>query len=171
MAEFIQDQGITFPVLHDNMNVYGRFGVPGSTSPYPRDFVVDAEGVVRLAKAEYDPAAMIRTIEDLLHIPTSVGGGMDAADPVPHNGLLVRAFPNPFNPDVVLEITLESRDVLTAGIYDLKGREVKRILDPESYPGGSHLISIDADGLNSGVYVIRVQGDQQQVFTKVVKLN
>jgi hypothetical protein len=67
IQQFIEDQGITFPVLHDDANVYHDYNLPGGQSPYPRDFVVDQQGILQYASAEYDPGSMIMIIESLLY--------------------------------------------------------------------------------------------------------
>ncbi len=66
LQSFIQDQGITFPVLHDVSGVYGDYNLPGGQSPYPRDFIVDQQGTLQYANTEYDPGTMTMIIESLL---------------------------------------------------------------------------------------------------------
>lgn len=41
ITKFIEDQGITFPVLHDVAGIYSKYNIPGGQSPYPRDFIMD----------------------------------------------------------------------------------------------------------------------------------
>tara|TARA_B100000315_G_C14595477_1_gene598847 strand:- start:14280 stop:15620 length:1341 start_codon:yes stop_codon:yes gene_type:complete len=65
LEDFIEDQGITFPVLHDNNGVYGQYNITGGQSPYPRDFIIDQSGIIQYADTEYDPGTMINVIESL----------------------------------------------------------------------------------------------------------
>jgi hypothetical protein len=67
IQDFIEDQGITFPVLHDPIFLYYEYNLPGGQSPYPRDFVVDRDGIIQYANPEFDPGGMIQVIESLLY--------------------------------------------------------------------------------------------------------
>jgi hypothetical protein len=69
LIDFVEDQGITYPILHDDAGVYGDYNLQGGPSPYPRDFIIDQQGIIRYANTEYDPGGMVVTIEHLL------GGG------------------------------------------------------------------------------------------------
>ncbi|MCK5346964.1 MAG: redoxin domain-containing protein, partial [Candidatus Heimdallarchaeota archaeon] len=66
ILKFIEDQGITFPVLRDMTGTYSKYNIPGGQSPYPRDFIIDKHGVIQFAKTEYDPGSMITIIDELL---------------------------------------------------------------------------------------------------------
>jgi hypothetical protein len=66
---FIEDQGVTFPILHDISGVYHDYNLPEGQSPFPRDFIVDQRGTIRYANVEYDPGAMVIEIESLLSYP------------------------------------------------------------------------------------------------------
>ena len=59
---FIEENGITFPILFDpgspggvqGGNTYNDYYMPNDGSPYPRDFIVDKEGVLQYANNEID---------------------------------------------------------------------------------------------------------------------
>lgn len=170
LLNFIEDQGISFPVLHDTKGVYGRFGTPGAASPYPRDFIVDAEGIVRLAKDEYDPGAMIKIIESLLRQPTSIAEYESGRGKFPENSLLVKAYPNPFNPDFNLELKLERPTELTAALYDISGRRIATLFKSKPFAEGFHHIGVDGSGMESGIHFIQVKGPSVQTIVKILKV-
>ena len=65
-VQFGVDNGLTFPLLQDNWNVYNQYYVPGGQSPYPRDIIIDQQGIVQYANNEYDVSAMELVIQQLL---------------------------------------------------------------------------------------------------------
>jgi peroxiredoxin len=66
VADFIEQTGVTFPVL-DGGDTVNRFTFPpGVAFPYPRDVVIDKRGRVRLIRNSFDPNEMTTLIEQLL---------------------------------------------------------------------------------------------------------
>ncbi|MFQ6605156.1 MAG: redoxin domain-containing protein [Fidelibacterota bacterium] len=156
IENFIEDQGVTFPVLRDNQNVYSAYNIPGGPSPYPRDFIIDADGVVHLAKTEYDPGEMINVIETLL-------GNTAASE---DNDVLPQSFslsvyPNPFNFATTFHVTVASSGYMTLTIMDLLGKVVA-IPFTGNLPAGSNRVEWNTRnrGLSSGVYFAVLESDQ-----------
>ncbi len=58
IQQFALDNGISFPMLRDIQGVYSMYYIPGGQSPYPRDFIVDQNGILQYASTEYDGDAM-----------------------------------------------------------------------------------------------------------------
>lgn len=67
IIQFGLDNGLTFPLLRDTENIYSDYYIPGGQSPYPRDFIIDQDGVVQYANNEYDIEAMKLVIESLMN--------------------------------------------------------------------------------------------------------
>ncbi|MCP4573761.1 MAG: hypothetical protein GY838_15490 [bacterium] len=102
----------------------------------------------------------------------AVGGGgaiiridLDAVVPVRELPLIpsvsLRAFPNPFNPELALQLTLESGEDVRVAVFDLGGRLVRELAGG-TYPPGRHEIAWHGrDGADrcapSGVYVVRAE--------------
>ena len=71
---FISENSLTFPVLFDpgssggvqGGNTYDLYYMPNDGSPYPRDFVINQEGIISYANNEIDTAWMLSVIYDLL---------------------------------------------------------------------------------------------------------
>ena len=71
---FVEENSLTYPVLYDpgspggvqGGNTYDLYYMPNDGSPYPRDFVIDQEGVIVYANNEIDTAWMLSVIEGLL---------------------------------------------------------------------------------------------------------
>ena len=65
-------------------------------------------------------------------------------------------YPNPFNPKTSIPFEIEKAGLVTLGIYDLLGREVK-VLVNEVIEAGKHTVTFDAGELPSGTYFYRIQ--------------
>jgi len=71
--------------------------------------------------------------------------------------MLSAAYPNPFQRQANLTLTLSRPEPVHVSLYDALGRRV-RVLHDGIWPAESpQTISILADGLPSGVYLIRVE--------------
>ena len=65
--------------------------------------------------------------------------------------------PNPFNPVTTIAFRLPRALPVRLTVYDLRGREVARLVDGE-LPAGAHEVAWDATGCASGLYVCRLEG-------------
>ena len=71
---FVEENSITFPILYDpgspggvqGGETYELYYLPNDGSPYPRDFIVDQEGVLQYANNEIDTEWMLYILDELL---------------------------------------------------------------------------------------------------------
>ena len=68
----------------------------------------------------------------------------------------ISSYPNPFNPTTTIQFTLPEATHVSLIIYDMLGREVKRLVEGP-LATGEHSIPWDASGLPSGMYLYRIQ--------------
>ena len=74
VENFIEENSLTFPILFDpgsnggvdGGGTYDLYYLPNDGSPYPRDFIVNSDGILEYANNEIDIAWMIDIIENLL---------------------------------------------------------------------------------------------------------
>ncbi len=69
---------------------------------------------------------------------------------------LYQNYPNPFNPSTKIEFEIPNREHVKLIIYDILGREVKRVVD-EILPTGRYTVEVDMSGHSSGVYFYRLE--------------
>ena len=70
---FIEENSITFPILFDpgssggvqGGDTYDAYYMPNDGSPYPRDFIVDKEGILQYANNEIDTEWMLYVLDEL----------------------------------------------------------------------------------------------------------
>ncbi len=167
LRDFIEQTGITFPVIMGNPMGYTIYG---GLSPFPRDYIIDPEGIVQYAATEFRPTEMSAIIERFL--PTGVGDDEDLSGTrVPRGFLLRQNYPNPFNPSTTIRFELDPVKVpveVNLSIYSLRGKRVRALVSG-ILDKGSCTIHWDGtdDGGNpvpSGVYIYRLKvGDEHSV--------
>ena len=70
---FVEENSITFPILFDpgssggvqGGDTYDDYYLPNDGSPYPRDFIVDQEGILQYANNEIDTEWMLYVLDEL----------------------------------------------------------------------------------------------------------
>ena len=73
---FVTENSITFPILFDpgspggvqGGDTYNDYYMPNDGSPYPRDFIIDQEGIIQYANNEIDTEWMLFVINELLNL-------------------------------------------------------------------------------------------------------
>ena len=71
--DFVEENSITFPILFDpgssggvqGGDTYDDYYMPNDGSPYPRDFIVDQQGILQYANNEIDTEWMIWVLDEL----------------------------------------------------------------------------------------------------------
>jgi hypothetical protein len=160
---------VTFTVLLDPQGaVYNQYRAPqgACNSPFPLDFILDRQGVVRYWKCEYDPQAMVEVIEGLL----AGGVGVPAIEPFQAaSRLRLIVAPDPFRSFTTLHVEGVSAPQWVATVGDASGRLVRILTGGNDGTGNLRWDGRDANGraAPSGVYFIRLQADGQSATAKV----
>ena len=94
--------------------------------------------------------------------------------PLPETFVFGAPYPNPARAgQVTLPLHLPARARVHAGVYDMLGRQVKRLPD-KSYAAGRATITFDAHRLSSGLYLIRVRVEaatgETRTFTRGITI-
>ena len=92
----------------------------------------------------------------------------DTFNPIPLDYSLYDPYPNPFNAQTTIQITLPIKDVMIVKVYDVNGSEVKTLVH-SIFDSGTHTIKWNAGDLPSGIYFIRMK-TRHFVDTKKVSL-
>lgn len=92
-----------------------------------------------------------------------------ASGTVPVTPLLVRNYPNPFNPSTEIRFQLASAGRVTVTVFDLLGRRVATLLD-EHRPAGTGAVRFSGEGRPSGVYLCSVSSGGRTVTVPMTLL-
>ena len=74
LNQFVAENSLTFPIIYDpgspggvqGGDTYDLYYLPNDGSPYPRDFIIDQNGIIQYANNEIDTDWMISIINDLI---------------------------------------------------------------------------------------------------------
>ncbi len=76
-------------------------------------------------------------------------------------------YPNPFNPTTTIEFDLPERSHVRLTVYDVLGREVKKLVD-EEMNAGKYKINFEASDLSSGIYFYVINTDKYNSIKKMI---
>jgi len=82
---------------------------------------------------------------------------------------LYQNTPNPFNPLTTIEFSLEQTGQARLTVFDLLGRQVAKLVDGQ-YSAGQHQVTFNAENLASGVYIYRLEANNQTMEKKMLLL-
>jgi glucose/arabinose dehydrogenase len=89
---------------------------------------------------------------------------------IPADFVLGQNYPNPFNPSTSIRIGVSSdAGHVKLEIFDLLGRKVVTLADREMAPGW-HVVTFDAEKLNSGIYIYRLEAGSNSQVRKMLLL-
>lgn len=80
---------------------------------------------------------------------------------------LEQNYPNPFNPTTRITFSLPSTEFISLEVYDLLGQKVAT-LATGVYSSGTHSVSFDAKGLNSGIYIYTLNTRSKTLAKKMI---
>ncbi len=86
--------------------------------------------------------------------------------PAASDYVLQQNYPNPFNPSTMIKYAVPKASNVKIIMYDELGRQVK-VLTNEFKEAGNYSYTLNADGLASGVYIVRLSAG---ISNKVIKI-
>jgi len=152
LSEFRDVFGMRFVGLVDSSGVYQAYRVPNPQAPYPQDYVIDQQGVVRYWSDQFDPQEVIRVIDRLL------GSGVEASRERHPSSSGLAVEPNPFHSRTRISLPLDIVAHGRIGVFDATGRLVSNLSASEPRgPGAACWDGTDETGrrLPTGVYYLR----------------
>ncbi len=95
------------------------------------------------------------------------------ATTIPQDALTVgKVYPNPFNPRVTIQFTLQAATRVQAVVYDLQGRLVRTLVSDRLEAGRHELVWDSRDDRGrlqpTGTYLLRLGDEQRQQTTKLL---
>ncbi|MCP4441313.1 MAG: T9SS type A sorting domain-containing protein [Aureispira sp.] len=85
------------------------------------------------------------------------------------NQFEVQTMPNPFNEQLTVQYTLGEDTNLTIELYNAVGERVRAYEMGANKAAGMHVQQLPTDYLPAGMYLLRVETDQQIITKKVIK--
>lgn len=166
-------------VIEDSISLAGSIVLNGTVDSLRLELPIELEGSYATSGVEvdiaisgtiyaavvYEPA--VESAETLVRF--EVGLPATAVEPseLPESTLLHPAYPNPFNPEAVVEYEVAAETDVRLSLYDVTGREVVRLVDRRQ-AAGRYEVRLQAGALPSGVYLLRLQTDSVSRTSRVV---
>lgn len=154
-------------------NVADTFRVDANLVSWaPEDFVVltamDADGNT----SEFSPAAgaLGGVAAAMVQVPGDVIEKTDASSNALALATEISAYPNPFNPQTTITLSLPETARIRVEIHDMLGRQIAMLNDGELTGGRTHTFTFDGSRLASGIYLVRVQDEREFIATKRIML-
>jgi hypothetical protein len=85
---------------------------------------------------------------------------------IPNKFELSQNYPNPFNPNTTIKFSMPEAGNVKLTIYNILGQEVKTLVN-EYKEAGVYTVNFDAENLNSGLYIYKLQVND---FTQTHKM-
>ncbi len=80
---------------------------------------------------------------------------------------ILNNYPNPFSNQTTIEFTLPKSEFVTLSIYDITGKQLKTILS-KKLSKGNHKINWNAEGMNEGIYFIKMETKNSSIVHKAI---
>ncbi|MBC8204002.1 MAG: T9SS type A sorting domain-containing protein, partial [FCB group bacterium] len=80
-----------------------------------------------------------------------------------------KAYPNPFNETTSISFTLNQTAEVYITLYDVQGRRAGQIVRTY-YSAGYNSVEISAEGLASGIYILRLESQGRDYYQKLILL-
>ena len=101
-------------------------------------------------------------------VMAAVGVGVDGTGEIPVAFELYQNYPNPFNPSTTIAFDVPHTSDISIAVYDLLGRQVRTLVNG-SLPAGKHQVTLNAQGMSSGLYVVRFD-TPERAFERTILL-
>lgn len=95
---------------------------------------------------------------------------VEEADSLPEDIALMDMYPNPFQTQSVLEISLASSGFVQVDLLDVLGRTVRTVFEGDARAGETMRHFISGDGLAAGTYMVRVRGESFETTRRILKV-
>jgi hypothetical protein len=114
----------------------------------------------------FDPANTNASMEYTVHVCQ-----VTSVVKVPETEVLTKAYPVPSHDVVSLVYTLPSSGTTSLEITDISGRTIASLIKDKFETAGDHRINYSSANLAPGVYIFRLNVNNQQVYEKFIKTN
>ena len=139
----------------------------------PPDF--EGESFEHTFTAAGDYTVVLTAFDGLLtgtdSLTVSIASGVDTESlELPETFVLKSAYPNPFNPTTTVTYGLPAASEVRITATDLLGRQVATLVAGDMMSAGYYTVQLNADGLASGTYLIRMEAGDFVATQQVVLL-
>lgn len=96
-------------------------------------------------------------------VPTSI----EESDQITKTFSLLPNYPNPFNPETVIEFSIPTNEFVSIKVFDILGRKVAELIN-EKKLSGKYSVKFDGTNLTSGIYFYSIAAGSYHQVKKMV---
>ena len=100
-----------------------------------------------------EPGSLIYRTDDMIIIEVMLGIDESGLPASPRNFQLDEIYPNPFNSLSTVAFSISRKADVVLSLYDISGREVRRLFDG-TLSAGSHRMVLNGADLSDGLYMV-----------------
>ncbi len=89
-------------------------------------------------------------------------------DSKPIPGSWLKVYPNPFSRQSTIEFYIARQTAVNISLWDLSGKRIKILFESSSRPPGNYQVRLDAAGLSSGEYLVRLRAQDYEETKKII---
>jgi hypothetical protein len=141
----------------DTGNTWNILNVPDTSSLYDIVFTDPFHGYA------------VGTRGSVYRYNPEVIGVINNQNGIPVRNTLFQNYPNPFNPVTTIEYYLIKPSEVRITVYDVSGKEIKKIFSGFKQ-AGRHFLRFNAEDLSSGLYLYKVEAGEYSETRKMVFL-
>ncbi|MCA0388142.1 MAG: FG-GAP-like repeat-containing protein [Bacteroidetes bacterium] len=145
---------------HCSQNMQLHFGL-GTATTIDSVVIMWSSGIVQFVNGLL-PGSFNRIVEDT----TLTGINPETDYSNIHGFNLMQNYPNPFNPETRISFTTSNAGTVTLKVYDILGNIVKELIN-EYRHAGQHSVTLNAEGLSSGIYLYELTSNGNRSVKKL----
>ncbi|MAV64192.1 MAG: hypothetical protein CMG00_03255 [Candidatus Marinimicrobia bacterium] len=89
---------------------------------------------------------------------------------IPVNYSIESVYPNPFNPSINISFNIDKIDNVKISIFNILGEEIDVLYNRNIHPGNHRIQWSPATDVSSGLYIVRIDAQEQGILTKKITL-
>ena len=90
---------------------------------------------------------------------------------VPYETKIVSSYPNPFNPSITIDYTLENDSFVEVNVFNILGQKIKQLHKGSQFKGNNKVVwngkNISGHRVSSGTYFIHIKDENKFLIEKV----
>ncbi|MEG8990930.1 cohesin domain-containing protein [Ignavibacteria bacterium 4148-Me] len=141
-------------------------GEISTTGLFTWEPVPDQAGKSYILIVEVSDGSLTATSTRTIKVSDTVTG-VEEESGIPNEFMLMQNYPNPFNPTTTIKFALPKESHVKLSVYNILGQEVATLVNG-IMQAGYHRVNFDATGLNTGMYIYKIQADGFVMMKKMM---
>lgn len=161
------------PIIDDGTDYYLSDLFACTLCGYPKNIFIDhgmkVHSIVESDLTFNDAQTTIDQMLETMCAQIDCNGTLDTSISHPNGFSISSVYPNPFNPIVTINFSLEIANITSIGILDAKGNFVEEVSNG-FLSAGEHSVVWDGSLVSSGLYFVIISNNNSTLTEKIILL-